>query len=118
MRTLAALGFIAAVAAVAVGLARTPTVADGRVIAAELLEAARKDGVVAMDCAPAVPIGVRGAVFTCVATLAAGATQVVDYTYKPDGQYEAKPHEVKLHPLTREPGARKPAPGDPRAERP
>jgi len=113
MRTLAALGFIAAVAAVAVGLARTPTVADGRVIAAKLLEDARKDGVVTMDCDPAIPIGVRGAAFTCVATLSAGATQVVDYTLKPDGQYEAKPH-----PPTREPRARKPAPGDPSAERP
>ena len=113
MRTLAALGFIAAVAAVAVGLARAPTVADGRVIAAELLEDARKDGVVAMDCDPAIPIGVRGAAFTCVATLSVGATQVVDYTLKPDGQYEAKPH-----PPTREPRTRKPAPGDPRVERP
>src|SRR5215468_5220081 len=37
MRTLAALAFIAGVAAVAVGLAHTPTVADGRVIAADLL---------------------------------------------------------------------------------
>jgi hypothetical protein len=113
MRTLAALVFIAGVAAVAVGLARTPTVADGRMVAAELLEAARKDGVVAMECDPAIPIGVHGAAFTCVATLAAGGTQVVDYTYKPDGQYEAKPHEVIL-----EPQARKPAPGDPSAERP
>lgn len=118
MRTLAALAFIAGVAAVAVGLTRTPTVADGRVIAAELLEDARKDGVVAMACDRAIPIGVRGASFTCVATLAAGATQVVDYTLKPDGQYEAKPHEVKPHPPTREPRTRKPAPGDPRAERP
>ena len=113
MRTLAALAFIAGVAAVAVGLARAPTVGDGRVIAAELLEDARKDGVVAMECDPVIPIGMRGAAFTCVATLSAGATQVVDYTLKPDGQYEAKPH-----PVTREPRARKPAPGDPRAERP
>lgn len=113
MRTLAALAFIAAIAAVAVGLARTPTVADGRMIAAELLEDARKDGVVAMECDPAISIGVRGAAFTCLATLATGATQVVDYTLKPDGQYEAKPQ-----PPTREPRARKPAPGDPSAERP
>ena len=113
MRTLAALVFIAAIAAVAVGLARARTVADGRVIAAELLEDARKDGVVAMDCDPAIPIGVRGAAFTCTATLSAGATQVVDYMLKPDGQYEAKPHAV-----IQEPRARKPAAGDPSAERP
>jgi hypothetical protein len=110
---LAALAFIAGVAAVAVGLMRMPTVADGRMIAAELLEDARKDGVIAMECDRAIPIGVRGAAFTCLATLAAGATQVVDYTLKPDGQYEAKPH-----PVTQEPGARKPAPADPSAERP
>jgi len=105
--------FIAGVAAVAIGLTRTSTVADGRVVAAELLDDARKDGVVAMECPPAIPIGMRGAAFTCVATLSVGATQVVDYTLKPDGQYEAKPH-----PVTREPRARKPAPGDPSAERP
>ncbi len=113
MRTLAALAFIAGVAAVAVGLARTPTVADGRVIAAGLLEDVRKDGVAEMECDRAIPIGVRGATFTCVARLADGATQVVDYTLKPDGQYEARPQ-----PPTRGPGLRKPAPGDPRAETP
>lgn len=113
MRTLAALVFIAGVAAVAIGLARTPTVADGRVVAAELLEDVRKDGVAAMECDRVIPIGVRGATFTCVATLADGATQVVDYTLKPDGDREAKPQ-----PPTHEPRARKPAPGDPPAERP
>jgi hypothetical protein len=113
MRTLAALVFIAGVAAVAIGLARTPTVADGRVLAAEFLEEVRKDGVVAMECDRAIPIGVRGATFTCVATLADGATQVVDYTLKPNGPPEAKPQ-----PPTRGQRRRNRAPGDPRAERP
>jgi hypothetical protein len=113
MRTLTALAFIAAVAAVAVGLARMPTVADGRVIAAGLLEDVRKDGVTGMECDRAIPIGVQGAAFTCIAALVDGATQVVDYTLKPDGQYEAKPQ-----PPTRAPRPRKPAAGDPWAERP
>ncbi len=115
MRTLAALAFIAGMAAVAIGLARTPTVADGRVIAADRLEEVRKDGVVAMECDPAIPIGVRGATFTCIATLRDGWTQVVDYTLKPDGQPEARPQ-----PAVRgsRPRLRKPAPGDPWAETP
>src|SRR5947209_5777494 len=111
MRTLVALVFIAGVAAVAIGLARTPTVADGRVIAAEVLEDVRKDGVATVDCDPAIPIGVRGATFRCVATLTDGATQVVDFTLTPDGHREAKPQ-----PPIRGPEARKPAAGDPWAE--
>jgi hypothetical protein len=113
MRTLVALVFIAGVGAVAVGLARTPTVADGRVMAAEVLEDVRKDGVAAVACDPAIPIGVRGATFRCVATLTDGATQVVDFTLTPEGRREARPQ-----PPTRGPGARKPAAGDPSAERP
>jgi hypothetical protein len=115
MRTLAALVFIAGVAAVAVGLARIPTVADGRVIAAGLLEDVRKDQVNAMECDAAIPIGVRGAAFRCVATLADGATQVVDYTLQPDGQYEAKP-QPPTH--GQGPPPRNRAPDDPSAERP
>ncbi|HEX3764403.1 MAG TPA: hypothetical protein VHW23_37165 [Kofleriaceae bacterium] len=113
MRTLAALVFIAGMAAVAVSLARRPTVADGRVIAATLLEDVRKDGVIAMECDRAIPIGVRGAAFTCVASLADGASQVVEYTLKPEGEYEAKPQ-----PPTRAPRPRIRTSEDPRAERP
>jgi hypothetical protein len=115
MRTLAALAFIAGMAAVAVGLARTPTVADGRVVAADLLEDVRKDGVTEMECDPAIPIGVRGATFTCIATLKDGATQVVDWALKPDGPPEAKPQPPTRGPR---PQLRKPAHGDPWAERP
>lgn len=113
MRTLAAWGFIAGVAALAIWLARTPTVADGRAIAADLLDGLRGDGVTAMECDAEVPIGQRGAEFRCVATLAAGYSQVVGYTLTPDGQYEPKPQ-----PPTRTPPPRKPASGDPRSDRP
>src|SRR6185369_476581 len=98
-----------------IGLGRTPTVADGRVIAAGLLEEVRKDGVAELECDPAIPIGVRGATFTCIATLLDGATQVVDYTLKADGQYEARPQPPTHGPRPR---LRKPAQGDPWAERP
>ncbi|HEX8110404.1 MAG TPA: DUF4333 domain-containing protein [Kofleriaceae bacterium] len=117
MRTLAALAFIAGVAAVAIGLARTPTVADGRVLAADLREKVRKDGanVTEMECDREIPIGVRGATFTCIATLPDGETQVVDWALTPDGQYEARPQPPTRGPRPR---LRKPAPGDPWAERP
>lgn len=115
MRTLAALLFIAGTAAVAVSLARTPTIADGRVVAADRLEDARAQGipVSGMECDPHIPIGRRGAAFTCIATLASGATQVVEYTLSADGQYAPRPGAVN-HAV--EP--RKPAPRDPWADRP
>jgi hypothetical protein len=72
--------FVAGAAAIAVFLARQPTVADGRVMEADLLEQLRKGGVTGMSCDPKIPIGRSGAVFTCVATLDSGATQTVEYT--------------------------------------
>ena len=108
MRTLAALLFIAGAAALAVVLVRTPTVADGRAMAAGLIENVRKDGVVRLECDEKIPIGVRGATFRCVATLTGGATQAVDYMLKPDGQYELRPHAVEP--------ARNSAPRDPWAK--
>ncbi len=113
VRTLATLLFIAGVAAVAVALARTPTVADGGVMAADRLEEVRRDGAVGMECDPRIPIGLRGAVFTCIATLADGATQLVEYTLRPEGRYEVKP-QVPTH----VPRRRKPALADPRTDRP
>jgi len=80
MRTLALLVFIGGAAAVAIFLARQPTVADGRVMEADLLEQLRQHGVTGMDCDRTIPIGRGGAVFTCMATLDSGATQTVEYT--------------------------------------
>jgi hypothetical protein len=119
MRTLAALLFIAAVAALALWLARMPTVADGRIVAADRLEEARARGiaVAGMDCDQAIPIGLGGAVFTCIATLAGGATEVVEYTLTQAGQYEPKPKAVEHAPPAGQ-APRKPASGDPSAERP
>ncbi|HEX7838062.1 MAG TPA: hypothetical protein VF469_11395 [Kofleriaceae bacterium] len=105
MRTLAAWGFIAGVAALAIWLARTPTVADGRALAADRIEEFRKDGVTGMECDDRIPIGRNGAAFTCIAALQSGATQVVDFTLKPDGSLAWKPQ-----PPTRTPPTRKPVP--------
>jgi hypothetical protein len=113
MRTLAALLFIAGTAAVAVALARMPTVADGRIMAADRLEDARKDGAVGMECNGKIPVGRSGAKFTCVATLVDGATQVVDYHLKPNGDISWNPQPASHdHPV------QKPASRDPRIDRP
>lgn len=106
MRTLAVWLFIAAVAAVAVWLARMPTVADGKAIAADRLEEFRKDGVTAMDCDEQIPVGRNGAAFTCTAALRDGASQIVDFVLKPDGSVVPKPQ-----PPTRTPPTHRPAPG-------
>ncbi|MBC7973454.1 MAG: hypothetical protein H7138_00610 [Myxococcales bacterium] len=90
MRTLAVLLFIVGAALVAVLLARTPTVADGRVMAADLLEQLRVHGVAEMECDREIPIGLTGAVFTCVATLANGATQTAEYTMDRTGNLSAQ----------------------------
>jgi len=111
MRTLAAWLFIAGVAAVAIWLARTPTVADGRAVAADRIEEFRKDGVTSMECDDRIPIGRNGAAFTCIAALGNGATQVVDFTLKSDGALVWKPQ-----PPTRTPSPRKPASRDPRGK--
>jgi hypothetical protein len=131
MKTLAALLFIAGMAALAIQLARLPTVADGRVVAADRLEEFRKDGVTGLDCDAAIPIRRDGASFTCVAVLGNGATQVVDFLLKPDGTVAWKPQPpTRAHaprpaapaerPEAADPAAqpRKPASGDPWANRP
>lgn len=90
MRTLTALAFIAAAAALAVQLMRTPTVADGRVIEADLLEQLKALGVATMACDRQIPIGVDGATFQCVATLTSGATQTAAFVMHRGGNYTWK----------------------------
>src|SRR5690606_21431373 len=68
MRTLAALAFIAGVGGVASYLAQRPTIADGGVMAADLLAQLRARNITAVACDREIPIGPRGAVFQCTAT--------------------------------------------------
>jgi len=91
MRTLAMLVFIAGVGALAIFLARRPTVADGHVMEAEFLELLRPQGVTAVACDPKIPIGHQGAAFACTATLRDGVTQLLDCTMDRDGKFTANP---------------------------
>jgi hypothetical protein len=90
MRTLAVLLFIAAAAGVAAYLAQRPTIADGRVMEAELLAQLREAGVTGLACDREIPIGLAGAVFTCVASLRDGTTQTVEYAMNRAGDLRAK----------------------------
>jgi hypothetical protein len=89
VKTLAALLFIAAVAAVAIHLARRPTIADGRVMETDLLAQLRPQGVTGMQCDRWIPIRRDGARFTCVATLDDGSRQTLRYTMDRAGQLAA-----------------------------
>lgn len=91
MRTLGVLVFIAGVAAVAVVVARTRTVAAGPVMEAEVLALFQPQGVTGMSCDRAIPIGPQGAVFACTATLKSGATQLLDCAMDRNGRLTAKP---------------------------
>jgi L-2-hydroxyglutarate oxidase LhgO len=85
---LAVLVFIAGAAGLAALLFRTPTIADGRVIEADLLEELKKNGVASMACDRHIPIGIDGAKFRCVATLRDGATQTADFVMSRAGNYQ------------------------------
>ena len=87
MRTLAVLLFIAAAGFAAVQLGRTRTVADGRVIEADLVSLLRARGVAGMSCDRDIPIGVDGATFTSVATLDSGATETAEYQMDRAGNF-------------------------------
>ena len=89
MKTLAALLFIAAIGAVAIHLARRPTIADGRVMEVDLLAQLRAQGVTGMECDRQIPIRRDGARFTCIATLDDGSRQTLAYTMDRAGQLSA-----------------------------
>jgi hypothetical protein len=91
MKTFAVLVFIAGVAAAAIFLARKSTVADGRVLEAELVALTRVQGVIAMACDREIPIGRRGAVFMCTATLKDGGTQLLECTIDRSSRITWKP---------------------------
>jgi hypothetical protein len=104
MRTLGAIGFIAASAVLAIWLFRTPTIAEGSVMEAALLEQLRPQGVVGVTCDPSIPIGRDGAAFQCTVTLGDRRAQRLDCGLDRDGGLRWKPAAA--------PGAI-PASGDP-----
>jgi hypothetical protein len=114
MRTLAVLLFIAGAAAAAVQLGRMRTIADGRVVGADLLDLLRARGVAAMSCDRDIPIGVDGAAFICVATLGNGATQTAAYQMDRAGNFRWKLlHTTDATDATDAPRRRIPPSGDP-----
>jgi hypothetical protein len=91
VKTFAALVFIAGVAATAIALARLPTIADGRVMEAEILPAFRAQGVVGLDCDRRIPVGRNGARFGCTASLSRGTTQRLACSLERDGRFTCHP---------------------------
>jgi hypothetical protein len=91
VKTFAALVFIAGVAGAAIALARTPTVADGRVLAGEILPAFHGQGVVGLVCDRVIPVGRQGARFACTATLGSGATQRLACALDREGRFTCNP---------------------------
>ena len=67
MRSFGVIVFIGIVGAVALYFAQRRTVARGDVVAAELLESAKKSNPMlkALECDPQIPIGIAGASFEC-----------------------------------------------------
>jgi hypothetical protein len=91
MRSLATLVFIVGVGVLAVWLAGTPTVAEGRVMEAELLDHLRAQGVTGIACDPKIPIGRRGASFQCTVTLGERGTQALEVELDRESKLRWKP---------------------------
>jgi hypothetical protein len=117
VRTFSALVFIAGVAVAAIWLARMSTVADGRVLEAEILPAFRGQGVVGLACDRAIPVGRDGARFGCTASLGAGGRQRLDCTLQRDGRFACAPASgvMRDEPEVREPAEERDV--EPRAPR-
>src|SRR5215510_2158458 len=93
MRSLAVIVFIAIVGATGIYFANRPTVARGRVIAADLLQAS--PALRSLECDDAVPIGVAGATFSCRYETKDGERGLVELNYNREGQINAT-KEVKI----------------------
>jgi len=91
VKTFAALVFIAGVAAAAIWVAQRPTIADGRVMEAEILPAFHGQGVVGLVCDRAIPVGRQGARFGCTATLGRGETQRLACALDREGRFTCDP---------------------------
>jgi len=75
-------GFIGVVAVAGIVVGTRSTVADGRVMAADMLEQARKTDrrVERIECDRAIPIGTQGAKFRCRYFGGEGSTALVEFT--------------------------------------
>lgn len=90
MGSLLSVVFIAGLATIGVAVGLRPTVADGRIVAGDMLEQLGGRGITGIDCAREIPIGVRGAVFECAVTADDGSTARIEYTMNREGAYSAR----------------------------
>jgi hypothetical protein len=90
MRTGLALLFVATVAGGAAYVAQRPTVADGKVLAADLLDAIRDQGITEVTCDDEAPVGWSGMEFRCHVAAKDGSTAVVRYTVDCAGSFKGK----------------------------
>ncbi len=87
MSNLATLAFIAVAAGGGTYMAMRPTVADGRVIAADLKASSTDGKLTDVECDREVPLGPRGAEFTCNVKGSDGSTAKVQMNLNRAGQY-------------------------------
>ena len=87
MSTLATLAFIGVAAGAGTYMAMRPTVADGRVIAADLMTNSKDGKLTDVQCDREVPLGPRGAQFTCSVKGNDGSTATVQMNLDRAGQY-------------------------------
>ena len=87
MSTLATLAFIGAAAGAGGYLAMRPTVADGRVIAADLMAGSKDGKLTEVICDREIPLGPRGAEFACTVSAGDGSTAKLQMSLSRSGQY-------------------------------
>ncbi|HUJ60767.1 MAG TPA: hypothetical protein VLX92_19830 [Kofleriaceae bacterium] len=95
MRSLLVLAWIGLVGGAAVLVATRPTIASGKVIAADLTESNHAT-VTSMVCDPEIRVHDDGARFACAATFRDGSTAHLSFVMDRDGmikQAAAAPHE-------------------------
>lgn len=89
VRTLAALGFIAAVGAGAVFIAQKKTVIRGSVMAADLLVQLKDRGITEVTCDDST-VDNHGAVFICRVAASDGSRATIEYTMNREGAINGK----------------------------
>jgi hypothetical protein len=87
MRSLAVIVFIAIVGATGIYFANRPTVARGRVLAADLVQT--NPLVKSLDCDNEIPIGQNGARFTCRTEFKNGDSATYTFVYDREGRINA-----------------------------
>jgi hypothetical protein len=90
LRSLLILAFIGGIGTVAILVGTRPTIADGRVMGATLLDQNRARGFTKFDCDREIPIGVKGAVFECDVAATDGSTGRLEITMNRDGAFSSR----------------------------